>query len=76
MSGVGNPKGVGGFIRGLIPEGFYSRTQAAALMNVHYQTLIRWENDGKIVPDAYMETGKQTMPLFTMSTINQHKKEA
>jgi len=75
MSGVGNPKGVGGYIKRLIPQGFHSRPETAKLIGVHVQTLIRWENNGTIKPDAFMETGKQSMPLYLDATIEKHRKE-
>lgn len=57
----------GAYIAKLVPEGFLTRRQLADALGCHIDTVIRWELRGDLEPAAYMENGKVTTPLYTLT---------
>jgi DNA-binding XRE family transcriptional regulator len=73
MAGKGNPKGVGGFLKQLVPEPYVTRREAAAMLGLTYSTFYRKEHQGEFKPDAYMESvsGKQDIALYLRAHIKE-----
>jgi hypothetical protein len=57
----------GAYILDYVPEDLITRTELAERLGVHYHTIYTWERQGKLVPTAYMESGKTEVPLFDIN---------
>lgn len=63
-----------GSLRESIPDGWYTRAEAAAKIGRHYDRLRAWHRDGTFVPTAYVERGKLRVWLYSEEDIEALKK--
>ena len=59
-----------------VPDGYHTRSQAAALIGKSRDTLKRWHNNGTYEATEYMEAGKLQVWLYSDDDISKLKEIA
>ena len=56
-------------------ERLYSRRQAADLLKVHYSSVRRWEQGGRLQVASYAVKGRRREPRFTREELDRIREE-
>lgn len=77
----GKPKQVNAWpgaasLREAVPEGWYTRKQAADLVGRDRDTIKEWQKNGTYPPSGYMEAGKIIVWLYSEEDIEAMRKIA
>lgn len=68
MPKVDEPKSVPG-LRGMVPDGFYTRPQVAELVGRSVDTIRRWHKEGRYVATHFMSAGSIKVWLYNDDDI-------